>query len=391
MSHLPLVNCTDAAPVPVLDMDRLPVHCNVLWPSREGALAAPRGDIHLTYMPGCGHIYNSAFDPDKMTYTQAYENSLHFSARFQAYATALADRLIATYDLHNKDIVEIGSGQGDFLKMLCRMGGNRGVGFDPSYVAQEQEEADTAVSFIQEFYSEEFADYPADFICCRHVLEHIHEPVPFLKAVRRAINGRLETVIFFEVPNALWTVRQLGIWDIIYEHCSYYSPVSLAHLFTQAGFQVLAVDETFGGQFLTIEARLAPDTAVPAPANPQDLAALSADVAQFADNYRQKVAYWHETLHELAQNGRRVVVWGSGSKGVMFMNTFDQEGLIRYAVDINPRKQGMFVAGSGQEIVSPEFLRVYQPDVVIIMNRNYEDEIGRQLAQLGVTASILIA
>jgi ABC-type Fe3+-hydroxamate transport system substrate-binding protein len=51
----------------------------------------------------------------------------------------------------------------------------------------------------------------------------------------------------------------------------------------------------------------------------------------------------------------------------------------------------MFVAGSGQEIVSPEFLRVYQPDVVIIMNRNYEDEIGRQLAQLGVTASILIA
>lgn len=223
------------------------------------------------------------------------------------------------------------------------------------------------------------------------MLEHIHEPVPFLKAVRRAINGRLETVIFFEVPNALWTVRQLGIWDIIYEHCSYYSPVSLAHLFTQAGFQVLAVDETFGGQFLTIEARLAPDTAVPAPANPQDLAALSADVAQFADNYRQKVAYWHETLHELAQNGRRVVVWGSGSKGVMFMNTFDQEGLIRYAVDINPRKQGMFVAGSGQEIVSPEFLRVYQPDVVIIMNRNYEDEIGRQLAQLGVTASILIA
>ena len=73
------------------------------------------------------------------------------------------------------------------------------------------------------------------------------------------------------------------------------------------------------------------------------------------------------------------------------MNKFDQEGLIRYAVDINPRKQGMFVAGSGQEIVPPEFLRVYQPDVVIIMNRNYEDEIAGQLAQLGLQAEILIA
>lgn len=389
MNPNPLAICA-GSPTPVLNMDQLPVHCNVLWPSRAGALSAPRGDIHLTYLPDCGHLYNSAFDPELMTYTQAYENSLHFSARFQEYATSLAERLITAYDLRDKDIVEIGSGQGDFLKMLCRMGGNRGVGFDPSFV-EEAGEGDTAVSFVQEFYSEEFADYPADFICCRHVLEHIDEPVPFLKAVRRAINGRMDTVVFFEVPNALWTVRQMGIWDIIYEHCSYYSPVSLAHLFTQAGFEVLAVNETFGGQFLTIEAKLASATAIPVAPNNAELAALTADVAQFADNYRQKVAYWHNTLHELAANGRRVVVWGSGSKGVMFMNKFDQEGLIRYAVDINPRKQGMFVAGSGQEIVPPEFLRVYQPDVVIIMNRNYEGEIAGQLTQLGLAADILIA
>jgi len=389
MNQNPLAICA-GAPTPVLNMDRLPVHCNVLWPTRAGALAAPRGDIHLAYLPGCGHIYNSAFDPDLMTYTEAYENSLHFSARFQEYATALAERLIAAYDLHDKDIVEIGSGQGDFLKMLCRLGGNRGAGFDPSYVAKE-EASDTAVSFVQAFYSEEFADYPADFICCRHLLEHIHEPVPFLQTVKRAINGRMDTIVFFEVPNVLWTVRQMGIWDIIYEHCSYYSPVSLAHLFTQAGFEVLAVNETFGGQFLTIEARLAAATAVPTPPNAAELAALTADVARFADNYRQKVAYWQGVLQELGRNGRRAVVWGSGSKGVMFMNKFDQEGLIRYAVDINPRKQGMFVAGSGQEIVPPEFLRAYQPDVVIIMNRNYEDEIAGQLAQLGLQAEILIA
>ena len=390
MKQIPLVNCDSAAPSPVLNMDQLPVHCNVLWPSREGALSAPRGDIHLAYLPGCGHIYNSAFDPELMTYTESYENSLHFSPRFQEYATGLAERLIATYDLRDKDIVEIGSGQGDFLKMLCRMGGNRGVGFDPSYV-EEGGATDTAVTFVQTYYSDEFANYPADFICCRHVLEHIHEPVPFLQAVRRAVNGRMDTVLFFEVPNALWTVRQLGIWDIIYEHCSYYSPVSLDHLFRHAGFDVLAVNETFGGQFLTIEARLAAETAVPAPPHAAELAALTADVDRFADNYRQKVAYWQGVLQDLAAHGRRVVVWGSGSKGVMFMNKFDQEGLIRYAVDINPRKQGMFVAGSGQEIVPPEFLRTYQPDVVIIMNRNYEGEIGGQLIQLGLTADILVA
>ena len=64
---------------------------------------------------------------------------------------------------------------------------------------------------------------------------------------------------------------------------------------------------------------------------------------------------------------------------------------IAYAVDINPRKQSMYVAGSGQEIVSPEFLRTYQPDLVIIMNRNYETEISDMLQQLGVDAKIFIA
>ncbi|MCA9990344.1 MAG: hypothetical protein KDE29_05015, partial [Anaerolineales bacterium] len=108
-------------------------HCNVLWPTPAGARQAPRGDIQLHFCPTCGHVFNADFDPALMAYDQAYENSLHFSDRFQQYATALASDLVARYGLQGKDIVEIGSGQGDFLQLLCELGQNRGVGFDPSY------------------------------------------------------------------------------------------------------------------------------------------------------------------------------------------------------------------------------------------------------------------
>lgn len=390
MPHL-FSEISNVAPRDILEMNKVPVLCNVLWTTQKGALSASRGDIHISYLSDCGHVYNSAFNPKLMTYTESYENSLHFSVRFQEYADALADRLVETYDLHDKDIVEIGSGQGDFLKMLCRRGNNHGYGFDPAYVDEGEDDGETAVSFVQAYYSEEFSDYPADFICCRHVLEHIDVPVVFLETVRKAIGDREETVVFFEVPNVLFTVQQLGIWDLIYEHVSYYSPYSLAYLFEQSGFEVLAVNETFGGQFVTIEAKLAGETAVPYLFSEAEREKFNQDIANFAANFDEKVAYWQGILTPLAQANKKVVIWGSGSKGVTFVNTMAKDANIQYAVDINPRKKGMFVAGSGQEIIAPEFLQTYQPDVVIIMNRNYETEIGNMLKDLNVDAKIYFA
>jgi hypothetical protein len=68
----------------------------------------------------------------------------------------------------------------------------------------------------------------------------------------------------------------------------------------------------------------------------------------------------------------------------MFLNMVPTRDSIRYVVDINPRKQGMYVAGSGQQIVPPAFLQHYQPDLIIMMNPIYTEEIRQQLARSGV-------
>jgi len=84
------------------EMTNIPVHCNVLLATASEALNVPRGDMQLGFCAACGHLYNYAFSPDLMTYTQAYENSLHFSPRFERYAEELATRLIERYNLHGK-------------------------------------------------------------------------------------------------------------------------------------------------------------------------------------------------------------------------------------------------------------------------------------------------
>lgn len=380
--------CPESDILALIDMPAMPVHCNVLWLTREAALNAPRGSIRLGYFSACGHVYNLDFDPSLMEYTEEYENSLHFSPRFQAYATALADDLVSRYDLRDKDIVEIGAGKGDFLIMLCEKYGNRGWGYDPSYVPAEGYTAPN-VTFIQDFYTEKYTNQKADLIVCRHVLEHIEDPDSFIAQVRRAVGDRPETVVFFEVPNSLWTLRQLGIWDIIYEHCSYFSPVSLAHLFRQNGFRVLRVNQVFGGQFLTIEAVI--DDRPPVPDAVDELAALQKDAESFAANYQRKFQEWSDRLAQFSSAGKRGVVWGAGSKGVTFLNAMPDSRSIEYIVDINPRKQGKYIGGTGQQIVPPASLAAIEPDFVIIMNANYREEIGEMLNEIGSAAQILVA
>ncbi|NDJ76263.1 MAG: class I SAM-dependent methyltransferase [Chloroflexi bacterium] len=379
--------CASSAITPVLDIEQVPVHCNVLWLTQAEARDAPRGDLHLSFCPDCGHLFNTTFDPALMEYDEVYENSLHFSPRFQQYAESLAKRLVETYDLHNKDIVEIGSGKGDFLKLLCDLGDNRGVGFDPSYEPEHGLESGN-VRFVQDFYGEKYGNQQADLICCRHVLEHIEFPQDFMHSVRRSVSDQSGVVVYFEVPNAAYTLRDMGIWDLIYEHCSYFSLPSLRRVFAASGFRVVQAAEAYAGQFLGIEAT--PNGQPAQDIGAETLEALREHVAAFGDQYRRKVQSWRQRLAEFAAAGQRVVIWGSGSKGVTFLNVLQTQDQIAYAVDINPRKQGRFVAGTGQQLVAPEFLHEYEPDVILIMNPVYEDEIRRSVAELGLTPRLYL-
>ena len=384
------IACQSLAVERFVEVPRVPVLCNILWPSRAEAMAVQRVDLALAFCHTCGHIYNPDFDLALMDYSQVYENSLHFSPRFQHYADSLAEDLVKRHHLSGKQLIEIGCGKGDFLEMLCELGDNRGVGFDPSYVAGETARTKTGqITFVQDFYSEQYADIAADFICCRHTLEHIPEPRAFLEMLRRTVGDRTDTQIFFEVPNALHTLQGLAIWDLIYEHCSYFTKYSLASLFTDTGFQVTDVRETFAGQFLTVEAMPAPKFRLGDRAEWNRPEEIVPNVRQFAVQYRRKVEKEQTWLSRLQQSGRKAAIWGAGSKGITFLNVLDPGDQIPCAVDINPRKQGMYITGTGQEIVEPERLREVRPEYVLIMNSIYTDEIRETIESLGVDAELL--
>jgi hypothetical protein len=62
---------------------------------------------------------------------------------------------------------------------------------------------------------------------------------------------------------------------------------------------------------------------------------------------------------------------------------------IEHVVDINPHRQGRHMPGTGQLIVAPAFLAEHEPDCVIVMNPVYVDEIGEDLARLGLDPEVV--
>jgi C-methyltransferase C-terminal domain/Methyltransferase domain len=271
------------------------------------------------------------------------------------------------------------------------------------------------VTILPRQFADADAEWKPDLVCCRHVLEHVPDPVSLLEQAGRLAGWQPETVVFFEVPNVLHTLEELAIWDVIYEHCLYLSPRSLERLFAAAGFAVIATREVYEGQFLTIEARPAgvartpggktgsselddidrrrPTGGRPAPARtPNDTDRLGPLTATFARHHEQKIARWRDVLAEVERDGDTAVLWGAGSKAVTFLNVLEvDERVVPCVVDINPRKQGCHVPGTGQMIVPPSRLADIRPRLVIVMNPVYRAEIEADLRRHEVRSSILIA
>lgn len=368
----------------------IPVHSVLLMESREQAVRYPRRDMELGFCPDCAFIGNVIFDPKVHEYSTRYEETQGHSPTFSGFARDLARRMVESYNLQDKSVLEIGCGKGEFLVMMVEEGAGRGIGIDPAY---REDRLDSPVldriEFIQDFYSEEYTRLSADFICCRHTLEHIHETKAFMEMVRRSIGPRHETIVFFELPDVVRELRDGAFWDMYYEHCSYFSPGSLARVFRDTGFEVEEVWCEYGDQYLMLVAKPTEGFTNASLDAEDDRDAMTALINDFGTVCGMSISKWRNLLRDRKGGGQRIALWGGGSKAVSFITTLGVEDEVDLVVDVNPHKQGKFLPGAGHEVVAPRFLQKQPPDLVVVMNPVYETEIRRDLDGLGVESDVV--
>jgi SAM-dependent methyltransferase len=410
----PCAACGDDRLVPFANLGEVAVLCGVHWQAHGDAVASPVGRMHLAYCPTCAYVRNIAFDPQIMVYDTTMDTNLHHSTAFQRFSAELVQSLSERYDLAGKLVLDIGCGQGEFLRELCAEGGCTGVGYDAMYAGLTG--TDGPATFHSELAPRGRGLPEYDFFTSRHWFEHLADPYDFLVDLREQARGR-EVFGYIEVPDAVYDLATAG-WEVIYPHVSYFDAYSLARIVNRAGWTVESTGTLFSGMFRYIEvsanrpragaivrgpgratsyARATSHDGPHHAAHTAELPPLRARdkqlaaVAGFAERHHTERERWRSTIARLDAEGARPVLWGAGSRGVQFLTLADRGLALHGVVDVNPRKWGRFLPVTGHRVDPPSTLAAVQPKAVIITNPAYREEISKSLADLGVTAQILVA
>jgi SAM-dependent methyltransferase len=136
-------------------------------------------------------------------------------------------------DLRGKDVLELGCGRGTLLKRI-RGHGARVVGLDPadSHDLGLEREGE---AIIQDWFPSQQLRGRFDVVIHYGVLEHIEDPVSFLRQHEQVL-GR-DGVVVFSVPNREPYVEAGDISIFLHEHWNYFELTSLEQVMALASMR----------------------------------------------------------------------------------------------------------------------------------------------------------
>jgi 2-polyprenyl-3-methyl-5-hydroxy-6-metoxy-1,4-benzoquinol methylase len=353
-----------------LHRSQVPIHQHLVIETVKDATIIQRGELSLAVCHHCGFVFNQSFDLNLLEYGENYDNAQTYSPFFEKYLDELAEYLIEDCNVKNSQILEIGCGQGHFLSKLVSLesANNYGYGCDPSYIPTPT--SHSRIQFEQRYYGSDCTHIPVDVAICRHVIEHVPDPVGLLKSLRAALVNSPHARLFFETPCVDWILQHQVVWDFFYEHCSYFTASSLSTAFQQAGFDVIQVKHIFGGQYLWLEASIAPEhvNVTYQPNQTEELA------NRFAQAEQITVSALKTKIKLLTTQGN-VALWGAGAKGVTLANLVDPDReSISAVIDLNPNKHNGYLPGTGHPIINYLDIDQYEIKSAVLMNPNYYQE-----------------
>jgi hypothetical protein len=335
--------------------NQFPIFQNRMYETADAALNCPKGEIKLVKDPQTGLVFNAAFRPEVMVYDGHYQNEQAVSLLFQQHLKTVA-RLIGQ-TMGRDRLVEVGCGKGYFLELLLGEEFNV-TGFDPAYEGSNPR--------VQRKYFAPGVIEKAQGLILRHVLEHIENPVKFLGQLKLANGGQGK--IYIEVPCLDWICEQHAWFDIFYEHVNYFRLSDFKRIFGK----IHESGHIFGGQYLYIIAEL----------SSLDTTCLSeADGFCFPADFLDTVAFYAEMIKAQSLDSmhrHQSIIWGGASKGVIFALFMQRAGAcVDFVIDINPAKQGRYLAATGLRVSSPKeaLAQVEHGSTIFVMNGNYLPEI----------------
>jgi len=272
---------------------------------------------------------------------------------FKHYARWLVDHF------DTSSVVEIGCNDGTLLKLMP----HRKIGVDPSNVECSEEKID---DFLTSDVCKEIVKYQgrATLVIANHVFAHTNDLVGMLENIKSLMTSRGKFV--FEVAYAHDMLDKCLFDQIEHEHLSYHSIKPLVKFFNKNGMELSQVfrNSCKGGSIRCV-AEFIDSGHVP---NFMEDCSL--------ERYREFSGQIKEKRERLSEH-KSLIGYGAAAPCTSVMYQLDLQDRIKFLVDDNPRRHGLFSPHKNIPVVSSEALNHTNSKVVILAPR-YEGEIKQR-------------
>lgn len=387
-------HCGEALHLPLVDLGSAPASNAYL---SETALHEPEIWYPLRVLV-CEHCWLAQTEDhagretlftDKYAYFSSYSSS--WLAHAREYVQTIVPRLGLNAQSH---VVEIAANDG-YLLQYIKQAGIPCTGIEPtaSTAAAAREKG---LDIIEQFFGTALAktlahqEQQADLMIANNVLAHVPNINDFVHGFSLLLKP--QGVATFEFPHLLRLIAENQFDTIYHEHYSYLSLTVINTIFSRNGLSLFDVEElpTHGGS-LRLYAQRA-DTGVREPSvrlaemqrREQEAGVMTTgfyqDFQARAERIKNDLLVF---LLDAKRQGKRVGAYGAAAKGNTLLNFAGvRPDLLPYVVDRNPAKQGYYMPGSRIPIFHEQHLLQDQPDYILILPWNLNEEIRDQLRPL---------
>ena len=338
--------CSVRTNEPFFEQRNSPLLQNKLLRTREEAMAVERVMVKYLYCPNCHFAFNPGFDPSLIDYANYYNGQIE-SPSYRQYVDQVARDLVARCKLGpTSRILEVGCGSGYFLSRLRAESGSTSlVGFDPTYRGEHGMDAYVRRSLLDPRELEG----TFDLIAFRHSLEGLLNVSSLGEAIGRVSSP--STRLYLEISNLDYLLGNPSL--LFYEYYQYFSARAADVFLRQLGFRLCELWSLFGGSYLGV------------------IGAPTPKVVELGGAYRE--------LEAIVRQHKKAVIWGASGRCISVLCHLGWDSqVIKFAVDIDPEKQGLFLPVTGQQVLSPPEAVAFRPDLVVVANEVYASEIRKQ-------------
>ena len=224
---------------------------------------------------------------------------------------------MARFGLAGTHVVEVGCGSGDFAGELLDAGVGRVTGIDP-HLAPERVGPQRAgrLTAVPALFAADQVEPGTAALVCRHTLEHIPALSVFGAELVAGMRRGGTPALLAEVPDLGRILTEGAFWDLQYEHCSYFTPATIARSCPGSGStRPSCARPTPTSTSSPKLCSATPGRAVPAPPS-AELDVLRVACHDFADRVRRRSGTGGNGSRTGPSAGDDVVVWGGGAKGL---------------------------------------------------------------------------